>query len=176
MDVHIIKRYSNRKLYDQTLHRWVKLSDIARLVAEGAEIHVLDHATGEDITEKVLADALSRELKSGRSPIKLIKRLLSYAGHGVIEFFKMGSEDYVSEARGEKEEILFLRILRRMMGLRGDLNRKIADEVSKQVSAQQVALEEKLRSMETRIEKLEQELEALRSELQKLTSAARLRD
>ncbi len=170
MAVRIIKRYSNRKLYDQTVHKWVKLSDIARMVSDGEEVHVFEHTTGEEITDRILADALSRELKSGRSPIELIKKVLFHAGHGFIEFFKSGNE---AEFGSTKEEMLIQKIIRRLMGFRGDLNRKIAEEVRKQLEVSEIsALQNKIEQLDKRIEHLEDEIEKLRSMLSPKSTSA----
>jgi polyhydroxyalkanoate synthesis regulator protein len=44
----IIKRYTNRKLYDTIESRYVTLEEIAGMVKAGAEVKVLDNRTKED--------------------------------------------------------------------------------------------------------------------------------
>lgn len=64
----VIKRYSNRKLYDTQAKRYITLEGIADLIREGAEIQVLDHDTGEDITASIQAQVifeLERKLGTG---------------------------------------------------------------------------------------------------------------
>ena len=58
-----IKRYANRKLYDTAAKRYVTLDGIAELIRRGAEVHVIDHATGNDITAQVQAQIIFEEEK-----------------------------------------------------------------------------------------------------------------
>lgn len=60
----VIKRYSNRKLYDTKDSRYVTLAQIAEMVRAGEDVLVLDNATREDKTEATLALILSEEVKS----------------------------------------------------------------------------------------------------------------
>lgn len=64
-----IKRYSNRKLYDVSRKRYVKLDEVAELVCGGEEVRVLDHATQDDLTTVTLAQILLERERSGRSPL-----------------------------------------------------------------------------------------------------------
>ena len=51
----IVKRYSNRRLYDTQSSRTITQFDLARLIQEGHEVKVVDSATGDDITLQVLS-------------------------------------------------------------------------------------------------------------------------
>jgi polyhydroxyalkanoate synthesis repressor PhaR len=56
---YVIKRYSNRKLYDPQASRYVTLEELAAMIRGGREISVVDVATGEDLTSVVLAQIIS---------------------------------------------------------------------------------------------------------------------
>lgn len=58
----VIRRYSNRKLYDTTEHRFTSLAAILELVGSGVDVVVHDHDTGIDRTEVVLSQALTQVL------------------------------------------------------------------------------------------------------------------
>ncbi|MBN1606863.1 MAG: polyhydroxyalkanoate synthesis regulator DNA-binding domain-containing protein [Polyangiaceae bacterium] len=60
----IIKRYSNRKLYDTQESRYVTLLDVAELVRAGEDVQVIDNGTREDKTDVTLALIISEELKA----------------------------------------------------------------------------------------------------------------
>jgi len=60
----VIKRYSNRKLYDTKDSKYVTLLEIADKVREGEDIQVIDNASKEDKTEVTLALIISEELKT----------------------------------------------------------------------------------------------------------------
>lgn len=64
----IIKRYSNRKLYNTETKRYITLEGIAELIRHEEEVHVIDHETGEDITAMTQAQIIfeqERKLKGG---------------------------------------------------------------------------------------------------------------
>lgn len=60
----VIKRYSNRKLYDTRDSRYVTLLQIAEMVRAGEDVQIIDNTTKEDKTEVTLALAISEELKT----------------------------------------------------------------------------------------------------------------
>lgn len=51
----LIKRYPNRKLYDTEARRYITLEEIAEQIQRGAEVQVLDHASGADLTALTLS-------------------------------------------------------------------------------------------------------------------------
>jgi len=64
----VIKRYSNRKLYDTEAKRYVTLERIADLIRKGEDVHVVDHDSGEDITAMIQAQVIfeqERRLRGG---------------------------------------------------------------------------------------------------------------
>lgn len=67
----VIKRYSNRKLYDTRDSRYVTLAQIAEFVRAGEEVQVIDNATKEDKTEATLALIISEEVKATPKAVPL---------------------------------------------------------------------------------------------------------
>ena len=68
----LIKRYANRKLYDQSRSRYVTLEELEELIRQGREIRVVDAVSGEDLTSQTLAQiildtARSRRIGAARS-------------------------------------------------------------------------------------------------------------
>ncbi len=63
----LIKRYSNRKLYDTATRTYITLEGVAGLVQEGAEIKVVDNETDEDLTTVILSQLLLERERSRRS-------------------------------------------------------------------------------------------------------------
>ena len=55
---YVIKRYSNRKLYDQQTSRYVTLDEIKQLIRGGTEVRVEDAESGEDLTSLTLTQIL----------------------------------------------------------------------------------------------------------------------
>jgi polyhydroxyalkanoate synthesis repressor PhaR len=54
----LIKRYNNRKLYDQQKSRYITLEGIRELVKAGIDVRVIDNDTGEDLTRVTFAQII----------------------------------------------------------------------------------------------------------------------
>lgn len=57
----IVKRYSNRRLYDTQASRTITQFDLACLIREGHQVQVVESATGKDITVEVLGRVMVAE-------------------------------------------------------------------------------------------------------------------
>ena len=64
---YVIKRYSNRKLYDTQESRYVTLEELEELIRAGKEISVVDVSTGEDLTSVTLAQIILENERSRRA-------------------------------------------------------------------------------------------------------------
>ena len=60
----VIKRYSNRRLYDTEASRTLTQADLASLIKNGIEVRVVDSATGKDISLMVLGRIVLAEASS----------------------------------------------------------------------------------------------------------------
>ena len=78
----IVKRYSNRKLYDTKDSKYVTLLEIADFIRAGEDIQVIDNASKEDKTEVTLALIISEELKTQPRgiPLSTLKSLIRERG------------------------------------------------------------------------------------------------
>ncbi len=65
----IVKRYSNRKLYDTHAKRYVRLQDVAALVRGGERIRVVDNVTSEDLTTATLSRILMEKERRRKRPM-----------------------------------------------------------------------------------------------------------
>lgn len=54
----IVKRYTNRKLYDTETSKYMTLRQLAEIVASGREVQVIENGTKADITGQTLLSAL----------------------------------------------------------------------------------------------------------------------
>ena len=64
----IVKKYSNRRLYDTSDSRYVTLEELAEKVRQGEDVRVVDAKTGEDLT----AATLTQIIVEGRGAAKLL--------------------------------------------------------------------------------------------------------
>lgn len=65
----VIKRYSNRKLYDIQKSRFVTLDDLEEMIRAGKEISVVDATTGTDVTSVTLAQIILENQRSHRGTL-----------------------------------------------------------------------------------------------------------
>ena len=85
----LIKKYSNRKLYDQTHSRYVTLDEIASRIRDGHEVKVVDATSGEDLTGVTLAQVLLENERSHKTafPAAFLHQLIKH-GESMQEFFQ----------------------------------------------------------------------------------------
>jgi polyhydroxyalkanoate synthesis repressor PhaR len=66
---YVIKRYSNRKLYDTQESRYVTLEEIEEMIRAGREISVVDAASGEDLTSVTLTQIILENERTRRASL-----------------------------------------------------------------------------------------------------------
>ena len=88
-EIHLIKKYANRKLYDTRTSRYVTLEGLAQLVREGHEIRVVDRDNGQDLTQVTLSQIVLEEEKRG--PARIVDaggELLHDRGQALLEYVR----------------------------------------------------------------------------------------
>jgi len=88
----IIKRYSNRKLYDTKGSTYVTLLQIAEMIRDGEDVQIIDNATKEDKTDVTLALIISEELraKPRAIPLTTLKALIRHRGERILTQLREG--------------------------------------------------------------------------------------
>lgn len=77
----VIKRYTNRKLYDTVESRYVTLDEIAEMIKGGAEVRIVDNRTKEDLTSVTLAQIIfEEEKKTSKMSLKMLRDLIRHGG------------------------------------------------------------------------------------------------
>jgi polyhydroxyalkanoate synthesis repressor PhaR len=76
----LIKRYANRKLYDQSRSRYVTLEDLEELIRQGREIRVVDAVSGQDLTSLTLAQIIleNQRDRRGALPTSFLHQLIKH--------------------------------------------------------------------------------------------------
>ena len=98
----IIKRYTNRKLYDTVESRYVTLDEIAEMVKAGVEVRILDNRTKEDLTSVTLAQIIfEEEKKTSKMSLRTLKDLIRHGGERAAQIV----EDTQAELRGRVEAV-----------------------------------------------------------------------
>ena len=67
----LIKRYSNRKLYDTERSSYVTLEEISQMVRDGSELRIVDNKSGEDITSVTLAQIVFEQEKKDKRTLPM---------------------------------------------------------------------------------------------------------
>jgi polyhydroxyalkanoate synthesis repressor PhaR len=107
----VIKRYSNRKLYDTKDSRYVTLQQIGELVRQGEDVQIIDNKTKQDKTEVTLALILSEDLKTKPSsvPLGTLRHLIQERGERILSQLRDGpigrfipAEDGEEQCAGEE--------------------------------------------------------------------------
>ena len=77
-EARVIKKYSNRRMYDTGSSRYVNLEAVAALVREGLEIEVVDADSGEDLTRHVLTQIIVEDSRNpeGGPPVDFLRDLI----------------------------------------------------------------------------------------------------
>jgi polyhydroxyalkanoate synthesis repressor PhaR len=105
----LVRRYDNRKLYDVQARRYVTLDGLARLVAGGTDVHVVEQRTGEEITTVVLAQVVLEGIRQRTAdiPHQVLSRLIRLgAGEGGGFAQWLSPEEAGTRARREAERIV----------------------------------------------------------------------
>lgn len=102
----IVKRYSNRKLYDTRESRYVTLLQIAEMVRAGEEVQIIDNATKDDLTEVTLAQIIYEEQKqhSRSVPLQTLRDLIHQRGEKLMSQLREGPLGRLLPADGKEGE------------------------------------------------------------------------
>ena len=141
----VIKRYSNRKLYDPAGKRHVTLEDLAARVAAGEEILVQDQETGADITNLVLAQVLLEGVRERTAsiPRQVLARLVRFTAAPSAVQGAAPPPSIAARARDEAERIVGGLLSRQRLSLEEalGLRQEIAQSVQNVVADAQRGLE-----------------------------------
>ena len=102
----VIKRYTNRKLYDTVESRYVTLEEIAEMVKGGAEVRIVDNRTKEDLTSVTLAQIIfEEEKKTSKMPLDMLRDIIRTGGNSVQTFFQKEITSRVLDIRDGAEQL-----------------------------------------------------------------------
>ncbi|HJL43734.1 MAG TPA: polyhydroxyalkanoate synthesis regulator DNA-binding domain-containing protein [Myxococcales bacterium LLY-WYZ-16_1] len=101
----IIKRYSNRKLYDTERSRYVTLEEISKMIKAGDEVTIIDNESKEDLTSVTLTQIIYEEEKrESRMPLGMLRHLIQSSGSTLHDFFDKSVITPVGQARESVEK------------------------------------------------------------------------
>jgi polyhydroxyalkanoate synthesis repressor PhaR len=161
---YVIKRYSNRKLYDTQESRYVTLEEIEEMIRTGREISVVDAASGEDLTSVTLTQIILENERTRRAslPAAFLHQLIKH-GESWQDFvqksMRASLEGMVSSQR-DMERIFRDWSMRAGWGAIGatappatEPRRDGAVDDADKLREEVTALRDRLRSLEERLQK-----------------------
>jgi polyhydroxyalkanoate synthesis repressor PhaR len=103
----IIKRYTNRKLYDTVESRYVTLDEIAEMIKAGLEVKIIDNRTKEDLTSVTLAQIIfEEEKKQSQMPLAVLREIIRRPGESLQGFIQKEVTPRVASLKEEAEQRL----------------------------------------------------------------------
>ncbi|PTL78576.1 polyhydroxyalkanoate synthesis regulator DNA-binding domain-containing protein [Vitiosangium sp. GDMCC 1.1324] len=103
----VIKRYTNRKLYDTVESRYVTLDEIAAMIKDGVEVQIVDNRTKEDLTSVTLAQIIfEEEKKRNRMPLTVLRQIIRHPSESLTDFIQKEVTPRVVSIREEAESRL----------------------------------------------------------------------
>ncbi|HEY3449095.1 MAG TPA: polyhydroxyalkanoate synthesis regulator DNA-binding domain-containing protein [Myxococcales bacterium] len=112
----VIKRYTNRKLYDTVESRYVTLDEISEMIKAGSEVRIVDNRSKEDLTSVTLAQIIfEEEKKRSKMPLGMLRDIIRHSGETLSGFLQtqVGQAGQKLASIKEEAEVLRDRILRR---------------------------------------------------------------
>ena len=100
----VIKKYSDRRLYDSDASRYVKLDDVARMVRDGIELKVVDARSGKDLTYLILTQIILEDARVRETPLPLqlltqLVRASDRATHDFLSWYLNNTLDLYQKAQ-----------------------------------------------------------------------------
>src|SRR5262245_33673608 len=84
----VVKKYSNRRLYDTEDSKYITLDELAQKIRKGRDVRVVDAGSEEDLTQATLTQII---LESGRAarllPVHLLTQLIRMEDDELADFF-----------------------------------------------------------------------------------------
>lgn len=156
----LVKRYSNRKLYDTSESRYVTLDEISRWVKAGEDVKIVENESGEDLTAVTFAQIILEEerKKNGYLSLPLLRNLIQHgeaALQGIAATVDRGMEAIRTVPERARERV---QDLTNVSDRLGELQRRLDEVVRRSVEA--VTTHPTFQQEMRRIERTMQALEA----------------
>lgn len=103
----IIKKYSNRRLYDTENNAYVTLTQVAGIIKNGRTVEVIDAKTMEDVTAFTLTQIVLEEArkKNFLLPIPLLHLMIQFGEAVLSEFFERYLQQIIRNYLAYKESV-----------------------------------------------------------------------
>ncbi|MFT7621125.1 MAG: polyhydroxyalkanoate synthesis repressor PhaR [Myxococcota bacterium] len=86
-NVTVIKKYSNRRLYDTEQSRYITLDELSHTIREGRDVQVVDVKSGQDLTQGTLTQIIMESRGAAKLlPSSLLMQLIRMEDEDLAEF------------------------------------------------------------------------------------------
>ena len=170
----VIKRYTNRKLYDTVESRYVTLDEIAQMIKGGAEVKIIDNRSKEDLTSVTLAQIIfEEEKKRSQMPLGVLREIIRHGGEAVAGFYAEKAGTLVGKVAELKSKTESIRddLSEKVRGVTGmfrkpeeaveELRGKVDSAVKQALDVLGPAAKAEIERLQKRIQELEQKIEQL---------------
>lgn len=83
----VIKKYSNRRLYDTERSRYITLEELTATIRDGIDVRIVDAKSGADLTQATLALLVIEGDAAKTMPVPLLLQLVRMGDDALAEFF-----------------------------------------------------------------------------------------
>jgi polyhydroxyalkanoate synthesis repressor PhaR len=164
---YVIKRYSNRKLYDTQESRYVTLEEIEEMIRGGREISVVDAASGEDLTSVTLTQIILENERNHRAnlPSAFLHQLIKHgeAWQDFVQKSMRSSIEGIVSSQRDVERVFRDWTARSGWGAavgmptaqntNAEPRREAGEQEAEKLREEVAALRDRLRSLEERLQK-----------------------
>jgi polyhydroxyalkanoate synthesis repressor PhaR len=103
----IIKRYSNRKLYDTERSTYITLEEIRDMVRDGEDIRIIDNSTKEDLTNVTLAQIIFEQEKAHKRllPLASLRYIIQQSGEDIFQKIQSPVSQFKDEVKRKTDAL-----------------------------------------------------------------------
>ncbi len=83
----VIKKYSNRRLYDTDESRYITLDELTDKIRTGTDVRVVDAKSDDDLTQATLTQVILETSAAKLLPVPVLMRLIRMKDDALAEFF-----------------------------------------------------------------------------------------
>jgi polyhydroxyalkanoate synthesis repressor PhaR len=104
-EILLLKKYSNRRLYDTEKSAYVTLDHVMQVIRQGRRVAVVDATSGEDVTAFILTQIILEESRKKNSllPVSLLHLIVQYGENILSEFFEKYLEQTIKNYLSYKD-------------------------------------------------------------------------
>ncbi len=103
----ILRKYTNRRLYDTSRSCYITLEDVKELVLENVQFQVQDSKTGKDLTRNILLQIISEQEGEGTGMLtnQVLQQLIRFYGDSMQGMMRQYLEQSIGTFLAQQDRI-----------------------------------------------------------------------